>query len=101
MRTGFLACKYEYSLIDGICRSYAFCPENLMHSSLVFPQVVNTFEYFLANMTSLRILSRVLHTDMTRQVGFPHTLVTVRTGRHQSAYNEKPSIGIRLADICT
>ena len=77
---GFFACN-KHALIFG--------SENLVHGSLMLPQVVNALEYFLTNMASFWSFSSMLNSHMTTQVGFPHLFLTMWTDRHHASYNRE------------
>ena len=59
-----------------------------MHCPLVLPQIEDTFEDFLTNVTSLWLLPAVLHSHVSAQIAFPHGLATVGTGGHVVAYGK-------------
>ena len=63
-----------------------FSSEYLVHCSLVFPQVENTFEDFLTKLTCLWLLRPVLHSNVPGQVAFPHWLRAMRTAGHLPSY---------------
>jgi hypothetical protein len=71
-----------------------------MHGSLVLPQVVNAFEDFLANMTSLRVLPAVLDSDMAGKVLFPHLLRAMWTAGHYASYKVKVIYSDKLYEHC-
>ena len=63
-----------------------FSSEYLVHCSLVFPQIKNTFEDFLTKLTCLRLFRPMLHSNVSGQVVFPHWLRAMRTAGHHPSY---------------
>ena len=93
MRAGLLAWNEFCIYILPISKTYTklrqqllFSSEHLVHCSLVFLQVENTFEDFLTKFTCLWFLRSMLHSNVPRQVVFPHRLRAMRTAGHHTSY---------------
>ena len=80
----FIFCQYQWH--TSWTTQLLFSSEYLVHCSLVFLQVENTFEDFLTKLTSLWLLRPMLHSYVPGQVVFPHWLRAMWTAGHHPSY---------------